>query len=125
MAAQARVALRAAAERASALHAPVGALDYLEQALEVTSDPLEQAALHERASEAARTAGRMQVGDEHGRKAGELYAAHGDRLGVLRSRTLRARLMLAEHGDQTAIARHASVRMLARASGVIVAALAR
>ena len=104
LAAQARVALRAAAERASALHAPVGALDYLEQALEVTSDPLEQAALHERASAAARTAARMQVGDEHGRKAGELYAAHGDRLGVLRSRTLQARLMLAEHGDQTAIA---------------------
>ena len=37
LAAQARVALRAAAERATALHAPVGALDYLEQALEVTS----------------------------------------------------------------------------------------
>ena len=75
LAAQARVALRAAAERATALHAPVGALDYLEQALEVTSDPLEQAALHERAGAAAATAARIQVGDEHGRKAGELYAA--------------------------------------------------
>ena len=87
LAAQARVALRAAAERATALHAPVGALDYLEQALEVTSDPLEQAALHERAASAAATAARTQVGNEHGRKAGELYAALGDRLGVLRSRT--------------------------------------
>ena len=104
LAAQARVALRAAAERATALHAPVGALDYLEQALEVTSDPLEQAALHERAGAAAATAARMQAGDEHGRKAGELYAALGDRLGVLRSRTLQARVMLAEHGDQSAIA---------------------
>ena len=104
LAAQARVALRAAAERATALHAPVGALDYLEQALEVTSDPVEQAALHERAAAAAATAARMQVGDEHGREAGELYAPQGDRLGVLRSRTLRARVMLAEHGDQSAIA---------------------
>ena len=103
LAAQARVALRAAAERATALHAPVGALDYLEQALEVTTDPLEQAALHERAGAAAATAARIQIGDEHGRKAGELYARSGDRLGVLRGRTLQARVMLAEHGDQSAI----------------------
>src|SRR4029079_9727728 len=48
LAAQARVALRAAADRATALHAPHGALEYLEQALEVTIDPSEQAALHER-----------------------------------------------------------------------------
>ena len=68
LAAQARVALRAAAERATALHAPVGALDYLEQALEVTIDPVEQAALHERAAAAAATAARIQVGDEHGRR---------------------------------------------------------
>jgi len=104
LAAQARVALRAAAERATALHAPVGALAYLEQALDVTSDPLEQAALHERAAEAAGKAARMQVGDQHAIKAGELYAARGDRLGVLRGHTLRARVMLSEHGDQSAIA---------------------
>ena len=38
LAAQARVTLRAAADRASSLHSQVGALGYLEQALEVTAD---------------------------------------------------------------------------------------
>ena len=103
LAAQARVALRAAADRATALHAPVGALDYLQQALEVASDPLEQAALHERAAAAATTVARFEVGDDHARKAEELYATHGDRLGVLRSRTRQAQTKLAEHGDQAAI----------------------
>ncbi len=103
LAAQARVALRAAADRATALHAPVGALDYLEQALEVTSDPLEQAALHERAGSAAIRAARTQVGKDHGRRASELYAELGDRLGVLRSRTVQARVMLSEHGDQATV----------------------
>ena len=103
LAAQARVALRAAADRASALHAPVGALDYLEQALEVTHDPLEQAAIHERAAAAATTAARMPVGVDHARQAESLYAAHNDRIGVLRSRTRHAEVLLAEHGDQAAI----------------------
>ena len=103
LAAQARVALRAAAERATALHAPVGALGYLEQALEVTTDPLEQAALHERAAAAATTVANMVSGEEHARKAEELYAAAGDRLGVLRSRTGQAWVKLGEHRDRAAI----------------------
>ena len=37
---QARIALRAAAERAAALHSPEQALAYLEPALEVTRDPV-------------------------------------------------------------------------------------
>ena len=103
LAAQARIALRAAADRATALHAPVGALGYLEQALDVTADPLEQAALHERAAAAASTVARMETGDEHARRAEELYAAAGDRLGVLRSRTWQAYVKLGEHRDQAAI----------------------
>jgi class 3 adenylate cyclase len=102
LAAQARVALRAAAERATALHAPVGALAYLEQALEVTNDPLEQAALHERAAAAAGSVAKIEVGDEHARAAEGLYAAQGDRLGVLRSRTRQASVRLRAHGDQAA-----------------------
>src|SRR5207247_8811711 len=102
LAAQARIALRAAADRATALHAPVGALGYLEQALEVTSDPLEQAALHERAAAAAASVARMDAGDQHARKAEALFAAAGDRLGVLRSRTRQAWVKLGEHGDQAA-----------------------
>ncbi|HET7141560.1 MAG TPA: AAA family ATPase, partial [Candidatus Limnocylindria bacterium] len=102
LAAQARVALRAAAERATALHAPHGALEYLEQALEVTADPIEQAALHERAAAAAGTAGRLELSDEHARKAADLYLASGDRLGVLRSRTRQAFAKLQAHGDAAA-----------------------
>ena len=49
LAAQARVALRAAAERAAALHSLVGALGYVEQAITVTTDPRELALAHERA----------------------------------------------------------------------------
>ncbi len=45
--AQARIALRAAAERAAALHSPEQALAYLEPALEVTRDPRERATLLE------------------------------------------------------------------------------
>ncbi len=103
LAAQARVALRAAADRATALHAPHGALEYLEQALEVTGDPLEQAALHERAAAAATIAARVDIADEHALKAVELYTAQRDRLGVLRGHTARAYVKLSEHGDQTAI----------------------
>jgi tetratricopeptide (TPR) repeat protein len=102
LAAQARVALRAAADRATALHAPHGALEYLEQALEVTIDPSEQAALHERAAAAASSGGRLGLADDHARQAVELYAAHGDRLGVLRGRTAQAGVRLIEHGDVVA-----------------------
>jgi class 3 adenylate cyclase len=102
LAAQARVALRAAADRATALHAPHGALEYLEQALEVTVDPIEQAALHERASPAAGTAGRLDAADLHARAAEDVYLAIGDRLGVLRARTAQAFVKLQEHGDAAA-----------------------
>jgi class 3 adenylate cyclase/tetratricopeptide (TPR) repeat protein len=102
LAAQARVALRAAADRATALHAPHGALEYLEQALEVTVDPIEQAALHERASPAAGTAGRLDAAERHARAAQDLYSASGDRLGVLRARTAQAFVKLQEHGDAAA-----------------------
>jgi len=103
LAAQARVALRAAADRASALHSQAGALGYLEQALDVTSDPGERAALHEHAAMAATLAARSREGLRHARKAEEIMAAAGDRLGVLRIRTLDAWVRLSEHGDQAAI----------------------
>src|SRR5205085_8557828 len=104
LAAQARVALRAAADRASALHSQIGALGYLEQALDVTTEPLEQAALHEHAAMAATFAARARDGRAHARKAEEIMAAAGDRLGVLRMRTLDAWVKLSEHGDVAAIA---------------------
>ena len=49
LAAQARIALRGAAERAAALGSYEQARTFLEQALEVTTDPADRAELHERA----------------------------------------------------------------------------
>jgi class 3 adenylate cyclase len=49
LAAQARVALRAAAERAAALGSHEQAIAFLEQGLEITTDPVERARLHEAA----------------------------------------------------------------------------
>jgi class 3 adenylate cyclase/tetratricopeptide (TPR) repeat protein len=46
LAAQARIALRAAAERATALHAHAVAFRHLQDAIEITSDPAEQVALN-------------------------------------------------------------------------------
>jgi class 3 adenylate cyclase/tetratricopeptide (TPR) repeat protein len=103
LAAQARVALRAAADRASALHSQVGALTFLEQALDVTTDPGERAAIHERAATAATVAAQTGVAAEHAREAEQIFAAAGDRLGVLRMRTLDAWVKLSEHGDREAI----------------------
>ena len=56
LAAQARIALRGAADRATALGSQNQALAFLDQALEITEDPAEQADLLERAIEAANAA---------------------------------------------------------------------
>jgi class 3 adenylate cyclase len=102
LAAQARVALRAAAERAANLHASVGALAYLEQALEVTTDPHDRAALHERAAQVATVAARVPAALEHANAALQIFDGMGDRLGVLRARTLEAWILLSEHADRRA-----------------------
>jgi len=85
VAAQARIALRAAAERAASLGSHELALAHLEAALGVASDPAEQADLHERAAAAAEA--RMEAGsaDLHFRRAIELHRAAGDRAGELRT----------------------------------------
>jgi class 3 adenylate cyclase len=49
LAAQARVALRAAADRAAALGSHEQALAFIDQALQITSDPVDRAVLHDRA----------------------------------------------------------------------------
>jgi class 3 adenylate cyclase/tetratricopeptide (TPR) repeat protein len=69
VAVQARIALRAAAERASALGSPDQALTFLDQALTVTTDPGERAELLERAGEAAAAAGRHEAAERHLRLA--------------------------------------------------------
>jgi class 3 adenylate cyclase/tetratricopeptide (TPR) repeat protein len=84
LASQARIALKAAAERAASLGAYEQAVSFLEQALTVTAGPIEQAELLERAGEAARTAARYDRAENLLRRAVELRREAGDRLGAAR-----------------------------------------
>jgi class 3 adenylate cyclase len=104
LAAQARVSLRAAAERAIELHSNRQAVSYLRQALAVTTDPLEQAALHERAAEAALNEGLESVAMEHAGAVEALARERGDRLAILHGVTLQANIELSHHREQAAIA---------------------
>jgi class 3 adenylate cyclase/tetratricopeptide (TPR) repeat protein len=79
LASQARIALKAAAERAIGLGSHEQAVRFLEQALEVTSDPAEQAHLLQQAGEAASSAGRHETAERHLRHAVELHRTLGDR----------------------------------------------
>jgi class 3 adenylate cyclase len=75
---QARLALRGAAERASALGARDQALGFYRQAIAVTSDPAELADLHERAAHAARLALHWDDALALLARAIELYRTMGD-----------------------------------------------
>ena len=83
--AQARVSLRAAAERASALGSNEQAMALHEQALGVTTDPADRAELLELAGEAATAAGRHDAAERHLKAAVEAQRALGDRPGTARA----------------------------------------
>ncbi|MBA2571161.1 MAG: tetratricopeptide repeat protein [Chloroflexi bacterium] len=78
VAAQARVALRATAERALSLHANATAVTFFEQALTVTSDPAERAAIQLRMAEPAEAALGIEAGERHLRDALTWLSAQGD-----------------------------------------------
>ncbi len=84
LAGQARIALRAAADRAASLGAHEQALRFCEQALTVASDPADEATLHERAGEAAAAVARVEDAAAHYRAAIELRARLRDRGGEAR-----------------------------------------
>ena len=84
LAGQARIALRAAADRATSLGSLAQAVTFLEQAAEVTPDPAERAELHERAGNAARSGGRAAQGLRHFELAFDLLDELGDRSGQAR-----------------------------------------
>ena len=90
LAVQARIALRAAADRAAALHSHASAVQYLEEAVTVTSDAGEQAALYERAAESSASLNSDDAVALAAR-AIELYRSDGDEDGVLRATVLSAR----------------------------------
>ena len=77
--AQARIALRAAAERAIALGAPGQAVTFLDRAIEVTDASADRAELHERAGAAASNAATQEVALGHFEAARGLYEELGDR----------------------------------------------
>ena len=77
IAAQARVALRAAGDRAARLHSPRQALGYYEKAMAVTFEDADLADLRKRAAEAAWNAGDVQQGEALMRSALESFDALG------------------------------------------------
>ncbi len=77
IAAQARVALRAAGDRAARLHSPRQALGYYDQAMAVTFEDAEVADLKQRAGTAAWNAGEVQRAEALGRGALESFDALG------------------------------------------------
>ena len=85
LAAEVRVALRAAAERAVSLGSPDQAIAIAEQALVVTADPGEQAGLLELAGQAASAAAHHDRAEEFLRRAVALHRARGDRRAVARA----------------------------------------
>ena len=85
LAGQARIALKAAATRASALGSFEQAVHFLEQALTVTSDASEEADLLEQAAFASRTSGRHAHAEQLQRKAVELRRSLSDRIALLKS----------------------------------------
>jgi class 3 adenylate cyclase/predicted ATPase len=87
LAAQARIALQAAAERAASLHSHVQAVGYLEQAIAITADPAEKAALYLRATESGESTFDMEKAIAHADSARELYRTLGDLPGVVRAAT--------------------------------------
>jgi class 3 adenylate cyclase len=84
VAAQARVALRGAAQRAGDLGSHRLAHSYLASALKVISDPTEEYELRRAAMAAAANAGLMDVAVSHGKRAIEL----ADQLGMDRERRI-------------------------------------
>ncbi len=81
---QARIALRAAADRAAALGSPGQAMTFLEQAIEVAPDPAERAELFERAGLAAMSAAKAEVAMASFISARALRVELGDRSGQAR-----------------------------------------
>jgi tetratricopeptide (TPR) repeat protein len=104
VAAQARIATLAAADRAISLHSHRQAINYLEQALTVTHDPAQRAAIHERIVVAAEYAGVVDMPADHGRRAMEAYREAGDEVGRLRAATAMARDLIGFHMEDEAAA---------------------
>jgi class 3 adenylate cyclase/tetratricopeptide (TPR) repeat protein len=100
LAGQARIALRAAAERAVALGGHEQALHFFEQAMTVTADPAEEATLLEQAGDEASLAGRHEAAERHLRRAIDVLRGLGDRGAIAQATASLGRVLTsARHGD--------------------------
>jgi len=102
--AQARIALRAAAERAASLGSNDQATSFYEHALAVATDPAETAELLERAGEVASAAGRHDAAARHLRGAIEAYRELGDRPSTARATAGLGRALLDARSKTEALA---------------------
>lgn len=93
LAAKARVALTDAGERAAALGGHVQAFELFEQAIAVTNEPAQLAALSERSGETASSAGRHEAAISRLRDAVDLRRQSGDRVASARTTTALARAL--------------------------------
>jgi class 3 adenylate cyclase/tetratricopeptide (TPR) repeat protein len=94
LAAQARITLRGAAERAAALGAHEQAIAFLEQALGVASDPGELADLYERMGQEAAAAARHDDAERFLREAADRHRASGNSVAAARATASLGRALL-------------------------------
>ena len=104
LAAQTRVALRGAIDRAVALHAHDQALAYLEQAVTVTPDRAERAELAERGATLALAAARYQAAETYVRVAIEWHESQADRPSAARAAAILGSVLLISGRPDEAIA---------------------
>jgi len=104
VAAQARIALKAAAQRAIGLGSYDQALTFLDQALAVTTDPADTADLLERAGEAASSAGRRDEAEAHLRRAIAAQREFGDRPAIAGATAALGRTLLSAYRTLDALA---------------------
>jgi tetratricopeptide (TPR) repeat protein len=122
---QARIALRAAADRATALGAHEQALRFYEQALTVATDPADAADLHQRACESAGSISHTDDATRHFRAAMEILARLQDESGQARITASYARALLRVYLSEEALAltSEASERFADRAEDPAVVGL--
>jgi tetratricopeptide (TPR) repeat protein len=93
IAAQARLALTGAADRAAALGSHDQAIAYLEQGLAITTEPAQRAALLDRAARSAASAAREDA-KAYGEAAVEAYRAIGERVATAYATARLGRLLI-------------------------------
>jgi class 3 adenylate cyclase/tetratricopeptide (TPR) repeat protein len=103
LAAQARIALRAAATRASSLGSFDQAVTFFEQALAITTDPIDEFDILLQAGEAARIAGRLDQSEGLLRRAVQVARELGDRERTARATSQLGNVLIQEFRNDEAL----------------------